>query len=618
MTTAKNHNPTLYNPALGVCYYPEHWPEAMWADDAQRMVEMGLSWVRIGEFAWSRIEPNSGAFQWDWLDRAIETLGAAGLKVIMSTPTATPPRWMLDRYPDMLACDIEGRPRGFGSRRHYDFSHADYREECARIAELLGKRYGGNPHVQAWQLDNEYGCHDTTISYSPVARDAFQDWLRAKYKSITELNDRWGNIFWSMDYQRFDQIDLPNLTVTEPNPSHAMDFRRFSSDEVVAFNAAQLDALRPLTPAPILHNYMGRITDFDHFAVGANLDIATWDSYPLGFLEDRSDRSDDFKRDHRRYGDPDFQAFHHDIYRAVGKGRWWVMEQQPGPVNWAPHNPEPAPGMVRLWALEAFAHGAEVVCFFRWRQAPFAQEQNHAGLVRLDGELSEGGREVAALAKELTALPDLAPKPGRTAIVFDYSSQWAWQVQPQDMQFDYFRLVFDLYCGLRRAGHSVDILPPTTQDFGGRDRVFIPGLFAWNDNLRAATETFVGDVIIGPRTGSRTEDFRIPDTLPPGLPGLKVTAIETLRADTPVALPDGGAVQIWRERTESDWDVVEADADGRPVRLSNGSLTYWAGWPDAAALDRWLGGEVSGVRYRDTVGGRTAINYKAATFSVKP
>jgi beta-galactosidase len=582
------------------------------------MVEMGLSWVRIGEFAWSRIEPKPGVFHWDWLDRAIAVLGDAGLRVIMSTPTATPPRWMVDRYPDMLAWDADGRPRGYGSRRHYDFSHAAYRSECARITTILGERYGHNPHIQAWQLDNEYGCHDTTLSFSPVARAAFQDWLHRKYGSIAELNARWGNIFWSMDHQRFDQIDLPNLTVTEPNPAHAMDFRRFASDEVVAFNAAQLDVLRPLTAAPILHNYMGRITDFDHFAVGEDLDIATWDSYPLGFLEDRSDRADAFKRDHRRCGDPDFQAFHHDLYRAVGKGRWWVMEQQPGPVNWAPHNPEPAPGMVRLWALEAFAHGAEVVCFFRWRQAPFAQEQNHAGLLRPDGELSEGGREVATLAKELAALPDLSATPARHAVVFDYSSQWAWEVQPQDVQFDYFRLVYDVYCGLRRAGLSVDILPPSTDNFGDYEQVFIPGLFAWTDALRAAVDGFTGQLCLGPRFGSRTEDFRIPDSLPPGLSGLKVTAVETLRADTPIALPSGGAVQIWRERVDSDWDVIEADAEGRPARLCNGLRTYWAGWPDTEALDRWLGYGFSNARHRDVAGGRTAINYLNASFQITP
>ncbi len=573
---------------LGVCYYPEHWPETMWADDARRMVEMGLSWVRIGEFAWSRMEPEPGRLTWDWLDKAIETLGSAGLKVLLCTPTATPPRWMLDKHPDMLAWDEQGRPRGFGSRRHYDFSHSGYMEESVRIATLMGERYGRNPHIHAWQLDNEYGCHDTVLSYSPVARGAFRRWLADKYGTVDELNRRWGNVFWSMEYQRFDQIGLPNLTVTEPNPSHAMDFRCFASDQVVAYNQAQVDALRPLTDADLLHNYMGRVLEFDHFAVGEPLDIATWDSYPLGFLEDRSDRDTDFRRDHARTGDDDFIALHHDLYRAVGKGRWWVLEQQPGPVNWAPHNPEPQAGQVRAWTEAAFAHGAEAVFYFRWRQVPFAQEQNHAGLLRPDNELSEGGKEVAALAKDLASMPRRAPGPAKTAIVFDYASQWAWEVQPQDVRFDYFRLVLDLYRGLRRAGLEVDILPPTVTDFGDRERVFIPGLFAWTEELRAAMAAFGGDIVMGPRTGSRTGDFHIPDGLPPGLDGLKVTAIDTLRPDLPVSLPDGGSLQIWRERVESDWDVVETDGKRRPVRLWRGTRTYWAGWPDDAALDRWL------------------------------
>ncbi|MEP6148743.1 MAG: beta-galactosidase, partial [Nisaea sp.] len=227
--------------SLGCCYYPEHWPEALWAEDAARMAEAGLSWVRIGEFSWSRLEPRPGELDWDWLDRVIDILGQAGLKIILGTPTATPPRWILDKWPDMLALDPQGRPRTFGSRRHYCFSHPGYRAESARITRLMAERYGSNPHIQAWQTDNEYGCHDTTLSYSAAACRAFRDWLAEKYGTITTLNVAWGNVFWSMDYGRFDQIDLPNLTVTEPNPSHLLDFRRFSSDQVVAFNRLQVE-----------------------------------------------------------------------------------------------------------------------------------------------------------------------------------------------------------------------------------------------------------------------------------------------------------------------------------------------------------------------------------------
>ncbi|MFN3846234.1 MAG: beta-galactosidase, partial [Paracoccaceae bacterium] len=289
---------------LGVCYYPEHWPEAQWEEDARRMAALGLTWVRIGEFAWARMEPVPGTYDWGWLDRAVDTLGRHGLQVVLGTPTATPPRWMIDRHPDMLAVDAQGRTRGFGSRRHYDFSHAGYRRDCARIVQAMAERYGRNPHVAAWQTDNEYGCHDTVLSYSPAAQSAFRDWCAQRYQSTDALNRAWGTVFWSMEYMRFDDIGLPNLTVTEANPAHVMAFRRFASDEVASFNRLQTDVIRKHSDAPIAHNYMGRVTDFDHFDVGADLDIASWDSYPLGFLSDRLEASPEHKRRFVRQGDP--------------------------------------------------------------------------------------------------------------------------------------------------------------------------------------------------------------------------------------------------------------------------------------------------------------------------
>jgi len=593
---------------LGVCYYPEHWPEEQWEQDAKQMREMGLSWVRIGEFAWSRIEPKPGEFEWAWLDKAIDVLGEAGLKIIFGTPTATPPRWMVDRHPDMLAVDKNGNFRKFGSRRHYCFSYDGYRKECARITDILGERYGHNKYIQSWQIDNEYGCHDTVLSYSKPAEIAFRIWLEVKYKTIAKLNEAWGNVFWSMEYNAFDQIDLPNLTVTEPNPSHVMDFRRFSSDQVVRFNRAQCDVLREHTKKPLIHNYMGRITEFDHFAVGKDLDIASWDSYPLGFLEDRSDQGDVFKHKYMRQGDPDFQAFHHDLYRAVGKGRWWVMEQQPGPVNWAPHNPAPLPGMVRLWTWEAIAHGAEVVSYFRWRQAPFGQEQMHAGLQRPDGEWAEGAMEVINAAKEILNLAETDTQLSPIALVFDYKSAWAWETQPQGQDFDYFRLVYDVYRGLRRLGLSVDIVSPDTNNFGHSKLICIPGLFAWTPKLVAAIQNSSGQILVGPRSGSRTDDFRIPENLPPDISGFdcKIKAVQTLRASTRADLQNGGYLHIWRESAETSEEVVEMTHDGEPALISNGHITYLTGWPDDTGMSRILTemAHKAGVEIMPVEGGR--------------
>ncbi len=366
------------------------------------MAELGITFVRIGEFAWSRLEPKPGVYDFDWLRRAIDILGAAGLKVVLGTPTATPPKWLVDTMPDMLPVGRDGKVRGFGSRRHYSFSHKGYRDECARIVTELARTFGTHPAIAAWQTDNEYDCHDTTLSFSRVDLEAFRDWLAQKYQSPEALNKAWGNVFWSMEISDFSEIVLPNQTVTEANPAHWMDYHRFASQMVAEFNLLQVNILRKHSPdRDIIHNFMGRTLAFDHFRLGADLDISSWDSYPLGFLEDRSDRSESFKKQFSRAGDPDFQAFHHDLYRATSNGRWWVMEQQPGPVNWAPHNPAPRDGMVRLWTLEAFAHGAETVSYFRWRQAPFAQEQMHSGLLRPNREKAEGSVEAQIVAAEL-------------------------------------------------------------------------------------------------------------------------------------------------------------------------------------------------------------------------
>ena len=584
---------------LGTCYYPEHWPEDWWAGDAAAMIDMGLSRVRIGEFAWSRIEPTPGQFDWSWLDRAIEVLHGAGLGIIMGTPTATPPKWLVDTMPDMLGVDAKGLPRKFGSRRHYCFSHRGYRAECARIVTAMAQRYGEHPAVVAWQTDNEYGCHDTAVSYSDAARDAFRGWLGAKYHDVSKLNAAWGNVFWSMEYRSFAEIGLPNLTVTEPNPAHVLDFRRFASDEVVSFNRLQCDILRKRSPGrDIVHNFMGFFTQFDHHAVARDLDVITWDSYPLGFLDGFAMFTAEEKARYARQGHPDIAAFHHDLYRGMAKnGRWWVMEQQPGPVNWARHNPAPLPGMVRLWTLEAMAHGAELVSYFRWRQAPFGQEQMHSGLNRPDRVEDIGGAEVREVARELRQTesvsastrqqdrplqvegwtPDLVRSDdsrGRTvALLFSYEAAWVIDTQPQGASFRYLDLTFAFYSALRRVGLNIDIVSPDA-DLSGYALVVAPTLPILTNAMADTLATLPCPVLLGPRTGSKTADFAIPPDLAPG-PLQSHLPIRIVRVES--RDPAHGEPR-WIEHVESD-----LTPDGSVWQ--HGNLRYIAAWPDADLLD---------------------------------
>ena len=572
----------MLKPKLGTCYYPEHWSRDIWKSDVIRMVELGLSWVRIGEFSWSKIEPKEGELDWEWLDCIVELLRSHKLDIIMGTPTATPPKWVLDKYPDMLAIDELGNVRGFGSRRHYCFSHLGYRKEAERITREMVSRYGLK--VQAWQVDNEYGCHDTTLSYSQAALEGFRDWLSQKYQSPSALNKAWGNIFWSMEINEFSDIELPNLTVTEPNPAHVMDFRRYTSDQVVKFNNSQVTVLRKFSEAPLIHNYMGRITAFDHYEVGADLDIASWDSYPLGFLEMVSDADEKFKAKYAHQGDPDFQSFHHDLYRTVGSGRWWVMEQQPGPVNWAAYNPAPLAGMVRLWSWEAIAHGAEVVCYFRWRQAPFAQEQMHAGLLRVDNVPAPAWNEISKLNSEINSLGIIEQKDAHIALIFDYQSQWAWEIQPQAADFDYFREVFDTYSCLKKLGVDVDVCSSNDPNLNKYKIIFAPSLFSTNEIL----ENCSGHLVLGPRFNSKTTEFKIPNPLPPNVMGLDVIVerVETLRPNMSRPLKGAGSVIRWIEGISHNATVLDETKDGAPIILQQNNKTYLAACLDLTAKNK--------------------------------
>lgn len=586
---------------LGVCYYPEHWPESWWDEDARRMVEMGLSVVRIGEFCWSRVEPEPDRFEWGWLDRAIDTLARAGLKIILCTPTATPPKWLVDRDPAMLAVGADGAVRHFGSRRHYCFSSDTYLEQARRITRKFAERYGQNPAVIAWQTDNEFGCHDTVVSYSPNAARRFRLWLSDRYGSIDRLNEAWGNVFWAMEYRDFSAIDPPRGAVTEANPAHRLDYQRFASDEVVRFNRAQCDILRELSPGRVVtHNFMLLFTAFDHHRVAADLDVVSWDSYPLGALENFWFSAEDKQR-WLRTGHPDFAGFHHDLYRGMRRAAFWVMEQQPGPVNWARWNPAPAPGMVRVWTWEAFAHGADIVSYFRWRQVPFAQEQMHAGLLTPDREVDRGGREARLVADELHRIPATDPGPARVALIFDYESDWLLRIQPQGEDFRYLRQAFDAYSALRSLGFDVDILgsrdPALAERLAHAALVVVPSLPIVPDALLAALTASPAQVVLFPRCGSKVETVRIPTDLPPGslraLIDVRVTRVESLRpgfAEDATFQDHAGRGLGWREHLTIGHGVAAEGryADGGTAVAHHGRVRYLAGGFDPALTKELL------------------------------
>ncbi len=596
---------------LGVCYYPEQWDPPQWRDDAARMVEMGLDWVRIAEFTWGLIEHRRGHFEWGWLDDVIGILGEAGLRVMMSTPTASPPKWLIDEYPEILPVGPDGRVRGFGSRRHYCFSSDVYLEESKRIATEYARRYGQIPHVHAWQIDNEYNDHDTVLSYSDAACNGFRRWLQERYGEIEELNRKWGTVFWGTQYASFEQVELPNGLVATPNPTQSLDFARYSSDRVRLFNKAQVDVLRTNSPGrDITHNFMAGSFEFDHHAVAADLDIVGFDSYPLGNLLGSS-LSDQDKHRYLRTGAPDYQGFHCDLYRSQGRGRMWVLEQQPGPVDWAEKNPSPADGAVRLWTWAAYAHGAQAVMFFRWRQAKFAQEQFHTALLRSDGSPDQAAVELAHVVKDRAVLPPAKMQKAQVAMLIDYKSIWAADILPHDDAFPNTNILREWYAALRGFGVDLDFVGPE-DDLDGYALIVLPQSMIVSDDLASRLKTTSAKLFIGARSGSKTPDMHSPDSLAPGvlsnLTGVRVLRVESLPdlANEAVQLGEQNPLPFtgWREIIETNAKVVghfvSRYQNGSPAVIRSNRATYLAMVPSGALLQDilrdvldWAGLEVS-------------------------
>ena len=284
------------------------------------MKKAGLKTIRIAEFSWALLEPEEGVYDFTSLDSAISTFSSFDFQIIIGTPTACPPAWSTLKYPQSLRRDEAGIKMKPQSRRHADCNNNDYNRLCMNITKELAKRYGKHLNVYGWQIDNEYGCHNTVRSTSIDSDIKFREWLKIRYDNdLNLLNEKWGSVFWSQSYNEWGEILCPTSEIPAAHsPSLVIDFKRFSSDSWLKFNLDQRTILRKFCKpeSQITHNMMLYYFDYDMPKLAEQLDFVSWDNYET-------------------YGaHPIAVAANHDWMFGAGDKPFWVMEQQLGQVNW--------------------------------------------------------------------------------------------------------------------------------------------------------------------------------------------------------------------------------------------------------------------------------------------
>jgi beta-galactosidase len=543
---------------IGVAWYPEQWPESRWEDDLRLMEAADLKVVRIAEFAWSRMEPSEGHYDFDWLERAISLAGKHHIVTVLGTPTATPPAWLTQKYPDTLRVEPDGQRVTHGNRAHASATSARYREFCRRITEQMATRFGHNPNVVGWQIDNEYGY--ALMSYDDATRKQFRDWVEAKYKTLDRLNEHWATAYWSQTYDNWQEIPIP---IGEHNPGLMLDWKHFVTYVWTSYQQNQVDIIRQhADPRQFTTgNFMGFFDGFDHYPITGPLTFASWDDY-VG----------------TGHVDPAYNGLSHDLTRGFKRENFWVMETQPGAVNWSPLNNFLNRGEARAMAWQALGHGADDVNYWQWRSALNGQEEIHGALVGPDGtpvpfydEASQTAHEFAKVESSFRGTQPVS----QVALLYSYDSHWAIQFQKHTEKYDDIGILKSYYRSLRQISQSIDVVSPYTP-LDAYKLVAAPDLNVLPKDLADHLLEYVrngGNLVLGPRSGMKDEFNAL---LPQRQPGFLVDALGARVAQYYALEKDVALSGAWGTGKASIWaEQIESNTPGGEVMLKYGKSNGW-------------------------------------------
>ncbi len=539
---------------LGTCYYPEHWPESLWEEDLERMLECGIQVIRIAEFAWSKVEPYEGVFTYEFFDRFLDLAREKGMKVIFCTPTATPPAWLTEKYPEVLNGTIDGVLFRHGGRRHYNYNSPVYQEKTRIITEAFASHYGPHPAVIGWQIDNELNCERDEF-YSESDTAAFRVFLQKKYGSLDKLNEAWGTTFWNQTYTDWKEVHIPRTTPSNnTNPHEVLDYTRFISDSACRYAKLQSDIIRKYVKPGDFITTNGLFSNLDNQRMaGESLDFIMYDSYPnFAFTKENYEKFSATLQDR-------MWSRNLTEVRAVSPN-FGIMEQQSGANGWNNRMaaPTPKPGQMTLWTMQSAAHGADYVSYFRWRTCTMGTEIYWHGILDYSGRENRRLREVREIHRKFQAISEAAGSryEARTAVLKDYDNIW-------DAQLDIWHGDVDrlsqqsLFLAAQRSHTPMDYVylreDTTAENLKKYQVIFYPHPVIVNPQRAAILEEYVeagGCLVLGCRSGYKDMTGKcVMDRLPGLLAKMSGTDIpEYTRVN-----PDDEPMYI-------DWDGIRLEA----------------------------------------------------------
>ncbi|GMK41132.1 beta-galactosidase [Paenibacillus sp. CCS19] len=483
---------------VGVVYYPEHWDRSMWEQDAQLMKESGVRVIRVAEFAWSRLEPKEGIYQFDWLDEAVDLFHRYGLEVVIGTPTMTPPVWLTSNYPDVLPIDAHGHSQEAGVRGHRCYNSPSMRRHTAAIVGQLAARYGNHPAVIGWQTDNEFMMN---LCHCESCTSKFRDRLKKQFDgNLDLLNREWGTVVWSGEYSDWSQVRTPIGGSPHQNPSLLLAFRRFQNDSIIEFQQLQVDILRRLCPDHfITHNTWSAPIPLDNPRLYAPLDFASFDYYP--------NTSPD-----KIATNPYSGALLLDRVRGFKRRNYWIMEQLSGPPGaWMPMWRAPYPGFIRAFSWQSFARGADAVVHFRWRSGTVGAEQFWHGLIDHSNVPGRRFAEFVRLTEEVNRMAPLLEGTSlrsKAAILYSHEHHSAFQLQPQSEGFDYYENMKPIHRSFVKQGIGVDVID-WRESLDAYKLVVAPALYLLDEATAESLKRYAaggGTLVLSARTGVKNEN----------------------------------------------------------------------------------------------------------------